>query len=115
MTDRVLVVTPAAVLDAVGRAIIASDLDGLIVSWNRGAERLDGWRAEEVLGQNILDVLVPEPLHDQAEAIMARLRSGQPWAGDFWTRHRDGHTLRVAVANRALLDDAGEVVGIVGE
>ncbi len=55
-----LTVTPAAVLDAIGRAVVATDPGGTIFSWNPAAELLYGWAAEEVLGRNVVDVLVPE-------------------------------------------------------
>lgn len=115
MSDRLIAVTPAAVLDAVGRAVVATDTDGTILYWNRGAELLYGWTAEEVLGRSLVDVLVPGSLGGQADRMLARARLGEEWSGEFLARHKDGRTLRVAVVDRAVLDDEGRVVALVGE
>lgn len=115
MSDRLIAVTPAAVLDAVGRAVVATDTNGTILYWNRGAELLYGWTAEEVLGRSLVDVLVPDSLGGQADRMLARARLGEEWSGEFLARHKDGRTLRVAVVDRAVLDDDGRVVALVGE
>jgi PAS domain S-box-containing protein len=106
MRDRVVALTPATVLDAVGRAVVATDAEGTVLYWNRGAEVLYGWAAEEVIGRNAADVLLPQPLGDEA---------GEASSGDFWVRHKDGRTLRVAVVDRPVVDEAGEVVAVVRE
>jgi len=103
------------VLDAVTRAVVATDPRGTILSWNRGAERLYGWAADEVLGRDICEILVPQAQSGQASAIFDPVRRGQEWAGEFVTRHKDGRTLKVAVVDRAVVDDEGRVVAIVGE
>src|SRR5436305_14881501 len=107
MTDRVLAVTPAAVLDAVSRAVVATDSAGTILFWNRAAEQLYGWAQDEVLGRDIVDVLVPEPQAAQADVVMERVRRGEDWSGDFLLRHKDGRTLRVAAGDRAVVDEEG--------
>ncbi len=110
-----LTVTPAAVLDAIGRAVVATDPGGTIFSWNPAAELLYGWAAEEVLGRNVVDVLVPEGSAEAAGTILGQLRLGAGWSGDFWTRHKDGRRIRVAVVDRPVIDDGGRVIAVVGE
>ena len=66
MSDRVLFMTHAAVLDAVSRAVVATDTEGNILYWNRAAELLYGWTVDEVIGRHVLDVLAP--LDDAGEA-----------------------------------------------
>ena len=115
MTDKVLALTSAAVLDALRQAVVATDLEGTIVYWNRGAERVYGWEAREVLGRNVIDVLVPDALAGEAGEILARARVDGEWCGDFSARHKDGHILRVAACERAVRDDEGRVVALVAE
>ncbi len=115
MSDRVLIVTPAAVLDAVGRAVVATDAAGTVLYWNRSAELLYGWTADEVVGRSLLDVLQPEALAREPGAPVEPVRLGEEWSGDFLARHKDGRRLRVAVVDRAVLDDDGRVLAIVGE
>ena len=115
MTERVLTLTPAAVLDAVSRAVVATDTGGRIVYWNRGAERLYGWGAEEVLGRDVVELLVPQALVGQAAEILEKVGIGEEWSGEFLIRHKDGHTLEIAIVHRAVFDDHGQVVAVVGE
>lgn len=110
-----MIVTAAEVLDGVSRAVVATDAAGIILTWNRGAELLYGWASDEVVGRDVVDVLVPEHLVGDAAEILDQLRLGSPWSGDFWIRHKDGHLLRVAAVDRAVLDEDGRVVAVVGE
>lgn len=104
----------AQLLNAVEQAVIATDLDGTVTYWNRGADRLYGWTAEEALGRNILELNIPSEGLPQAEEIMTCLRAGRVWSGDIVLRHKDGHTFPVHVTDSPVLDDGGEMVGIVG-
>ncbi len=115
MSDSVLFLSPASVLDAVSRAVVATDVGGTIIHWNRSAERLYGWAAAEALGRNIVELLVPRTLTSRADAILDQIRVGGEWSGEFLTCHKDGRTLQVTVADRAVLDDDGRVVAVVGE
>jgi len=109
-----LLMTPAAVLDAVSRAIVATDTEGTILSWNRAAEALYGWAPEEALGRNLVDLLTPEPSPADA-APPHSTRAGGTWTGELLARHRDGHTLKVQVVDQPVVDDDGRVVAFVRE
>jgi PAS domain S-box-containing protein len=115
MTERVLALTTGAVLDAISRAVVATDTSGRIMYWNRGAERLYGWSAEEVLGRDIVELLVPQSLVGQATEILEKVGVGEEWSGEFLIRHKDGHTHEIAIVHRAVFDDEGHVVAVVGE
>ena len=75
-------VLQARLLDALGDAVIATDLGGKIVFWNRAAEGLFGWPAEEVLGRTITEVTPAEQSREQAREIMECLTRGEQWQGD---------------------------------
>jgi PAS domain S-box-containing protein len=115
MTEPLLALTPAAVLDSLGRAVVATDTGGHIVYWNTGAERLYGWSADEVLGRDIVELLVPQSLVGQATEILEKVGVGEEWSGEFLIRHKDGHTHEVAIIHRAVVDEDGRVVAVVGE
>jgi len=104
----------AQLLNAVEQAVIATDLDGIVTYWNRGAERLYGWTGEEALGRNILELNIPPDGLPPVEEIMDRLRSGKAWSGEVRLRHKDGRTFPVQVTDSPVLDDAGRMIGIVG-
>ena len=66
----------AAIVESSDDAILSKDLNGIIQTWNAGAERLFGYRAEEVIGQPITLLLPPERIQEE-EQILERVRSGQ--------------------------------------
>jgi PAS domain S-box-containing protein len=104
----------ARLLDAVGQAVIATDRDGLITYWNRHAEQLYGWTAEEVLGRPVVEVTPSETTREQAAQIMQRLGAGESWSGEFLVRRRNGTSFPAHVTNSPIRDAQGEVVGVVG-
>ena len=104
----------AQILDCVGEAVIATDLEGRVTYANRFAERLYGWGPAEMLGHHVLDVTVPDTTLEQAADIMRELKQGHSWSGEFLVRRRDGTAFPAAVVNSPLLDPAGNLTGIIG-
>jgi two-component system, cell cycle sensor histidine kinase and response regulator CckA len=104
----------ARLLDSVGEAVIATDLQGGITYWNRAAETLYGWKSMEVMGRDILEVTPSPGLAIEAESIMAVLRNGDHWTGDFKARHKDGSTFPALVTNSPILDEHDRLVGVIG-
>jgi PAS domain S-box-containing protein len=104
----------AHLLNVVGQAVMATDLSGTITYWNRFAETLYGWPATEAVGRNILDVTPTEQSREQAIPIMARLRAGESWSGEFWVRRRDGTAFPAMVTNSPVRNNKGALIGMVG-
>ncbi len=104
----------ANLLDMVGQAVVSLDMEGRVVSWNRGAERLYGWTRAEAVGRSAREVLVPDEEGFAAEEVFARLRAGEAWSGEFRVRHRDGHSFPVMVTDTPVFDAEGRQVGVVG-
>jgi PAS domain S-box-containing protein len=101
-------------LEALGQAVIATDAAGVIAVWNAAAEALYGWRAEEVLGRNVLEVTPMDVSRAQSEEIMQALGRGEIWSGEFQVRTRKGKSLVASVTDIPLLDDARAVAGVIG-
>lgn len=103
--------TLAAIVETSDDAIIAKDVDGIIRSWNAGAERMFGWTAEEAVGRHISLLFPPERLHEE-DGIIASLRAGRR-VDHFETERvrRDGTRIRVSLTISPLKDDAGHVIG----
>lgn len=101
------------VLESLGMAVIVTDIDGVVVHWNRGAEKLYGWAREDVLGRKVEDVTVPDIALDTAADIMDALRKGVPWTGGFPVRRKDGSVFPGLVIDAGIYRE-GALVGIVG-
>lgn len=104
----------AQLLDAVEQAVIATDLEGKIIFWNDFAEKLFGWPAAEALGQSIIEINTPQVSQAEAEKIMAQLRRGESWQGEFLVQRRDGTMFPAQVFNSPIYDDRKNLIGIIG-
>lgn len=101
----------AAIVNSSDDAIISKNLDGVITSWNAGAERLFGYTAEEVVGQSIKLVIPPER-HVEEDEILARLRRGERIDHFETVRVRkDGARLNISLTISPIRDSAGWIVG----
>lgn len=102
-----------ALVEASDDAIIGKTEDGTIMSWNKGAEKVYGYKAEEALGQSI-SILIPPDHSDELPEIMARLRRGEHIATFEATRiHKDGHSIDVSVTISPVTGRGGVVVGAI--
>ncbi len=104
----------AQLLDSVDQAIIAVGLDLHVIFWNRFAENLYGWTAEEACGQVISDLIAVPSTRTRADEIVAALRAGRSWSGEFLVRHKDGTTFYVDLIDAPIYDEEGSVIGILG-
>jgi PAS domain S-box-containing protein len=104
----------SGLLNSLGEAVIATDLNGYIIFWNRAAESLYGWTVDEVEGRNIIDVITNDNSRASGVAIFERLTKGERWSGEFETRHKDGHHLLVDVTDYPVRDQQGKLTAIVG-
>src|SRR6204780_4920899 len=101
----------ASIVDSSDDAIIGKTLDGVITAWNSSAERMYGYRAEEIIGHSV-SLLIPPGLPDEMDEILNRIRVGG--RGDHYeTRRRtkDGATITVSLTVSPIYDASGKVVG----
>src|SRR6185295_14901728 len=66
----------AALVESADDAIISKTLDGIITSWNKGAERIFGYTPDEVIGKSVT-ILIPKDHENEEPAILARLKAGE--------------------------------------
>jgi PAS domain S-box-containing protein len=101
----------ASIVESSDDAIIGKTLDGVITSWNSSAERIYGYRAEEMIG-NSVSLLIPLGLPDEMDEILNRIRVGER-VDHYETRRRrkDGATIRVSLTVSPIHDESGKVVG----
>jgi PAS domain S-box-containing protein len=101
----------AAIVESSHDAIVSKSLNGVITSWNKGAERLFGYAAEEAVGQNITLIIPPER-RDEERTILEQLTQGER-VDHFETvrMRKDGSLLDVSLTISPMKDDSGRVVG----
>jgi PAS domain S-box-containing protein len=104
----------ARLLDAVGEAVIALDMEGRVLYWNRAAAGMYGWSSEEATGRCLREMVIPKNLRGRAEDIAAQLREGRSWAGEFVVRRKDGTTFTVEGTNTPVFGEDGDFVGVIG-
>ena len=103
--------TLAAIVESSDDAIISKDLNGIITTWNVGAERLFGYAAREVIGQSVTILAAPDRV-DEAAGILQRIFRGER-LDHFETvrRRKDGTLLDISLTVSPIIDDSGNVVG----
>jgi PAS domain S-box-containing protein len=101
----------AAIVEFSDDAIISKDLNGTIMSWNRGAELLFGYTAEEIIGQPVLR-LIPRDRHDEEPEILDRIRKGERIAHyETVRRRKDGSLVEISLSVSPIKDASGKVLG----
>jgi PAS domain S-box-containing protein len=101
----------AAIVESSDDAIISKDINGVITSWNVGAQRLFGYAADEVIGKSIT-ILIPDDRQDEESTILLQLRNGER-VKHFETvrRRKDGSLIDFSLTISPIRDTHGRIVG----
>ncbi len=101
----------AMIVESSDDAIVSKNLHGIIASWNKGAERIFGYTAEEIVGRPVT-TLIPEDHQDEEPRILERIRSGQPVDHyDTVRRRKDGSLVDVSLTVSPIKDGDGRIIG----
>jgi PAS domain S-box-containing protein len=101
----------ASIVESSDDAIIGKSLDGIITSWNKGAERLFGYTAEEAVGKPAT-ILIPPDRHDEERMILERIRRGERVEHYETVRERkDGSSIVISLTVSPVKDSEGRIVG----
>jgi PAS domain S-box-containing protein len=101
----------SAIVESAEDAILAKDLNGVITSWNRGAERLFGYSADEMIGAPVT-TLIPDDRLDEEPQILARIRAGERVEHfDTVRRRKDGSFIDIGLTISPIRNAAGQIVG----
>jgi PAS domain S-box-containing protein len=101
----------AAIVESSDDAIVSKTLGGIVTSWNRGAARIFGFAASEMIGQPITKIIPADRQHEETE-ILRRIRSGER-VDHFETvrQRKDGTLIDVSVTISPMRDGAGRIIG----
>ena len=101
----------SALIESADDAIISKTLDGIITSWNKGAERIFGYTPEEVIGKPITIIIPPDHLNEEP-AILARLRAGERIEHYETVRMRkDGKRVDISLTVSPIKGPGGQIIG----
>jgi two-component system, chemotaxis family, CheB/CheR fusion protein len=101
----------ASIVESSDDGIISIDLDGIITSWNRGAEQVYGYTAEETIGKPVL-MLIPSNRHDEGPAILERIKRGEHVEHYETVRQRkQGQLIDVSLTVSPIRNAQGKIIG----
>lgn len=102
----------AAVVESSDDAILSMDLEGTLITWNKGAQQIFGYTADEVIGKSIT-ILIPPNRENEEPAILARLKRGERVEHyETIRRRKDGTLLHVSLSVSPIRDSQGEIIGV---
>ena len=102
----------AAIVTSTDDAIMSSDIDGTITSWNGAAERLFGWTPAEAIGRPI-EILLPEAGREEESLAIERVRQGEEVAHfETWRQRKDGSLVEVSLTISPILGRHGGLAGV---
>jgi PAS domain S-box-containing protein len=101
----------AALVDASDDAIIGKTLEGIVTSWNPGAQQVFGYSADEMIGKSI-SLLIPPELGDEEPQILERLAKGEVRRFDSVRQRKDGERIHVSVTSSPVRDSTGRLIGV---
>ncbi len=101
----------AAIIDSSDDAIVSKTLEGVITSWNRGAEKMFGYSAAEAIGQNI-KLIIPLERHAEEDDVLAHIRRGEK-IDHFETvrQAKDGRQVDISLTVSPVRDAHGQIIG----
>ncbi|MBF7141046.1 MULTISPECIES: PAS domain-containing hybrid sensor histidine kinase/response regulator [Pseudomonas] len=101
-----------ALVESASDAIIGKSLEGIIRSWNRGAEQLFGYTAAETIGRPITRLIVPADRLDEENNMLARIGQGEPVSNYETVRvHKSGQHLHVAITTSPVYGANAQIIG----
>ncbi|MDK4731569.1 PAS domain S-box protein [Rhizobium sp. CNPSo 3490] len=101
----------AAIIESSDDAIVSKSLSGIVMTWNKGAERIFGYAADEAIGKPIT-LVIPENRLDEEPAILSRIQAGER-VDHFETvrRRKDGKLIDISLTISPIRDGSGEIIG----
>ena len=98
-------------LELTGEAIFSKALDGMVTSWNRGAERIYGYTVDEAIGRSQRDLYMANLSDEEYEKVLQRINSGEPSAFEARRQRKDGRELYLLVSTSPIFEQDGTLIG----
>jgi PAS domain S-box-containing protein len=101
----------ASIVDSSDDAIISKTLEGLILTWNRAAEKIYGYTADEVGGASMTRLMPPERVHELADELATIRTGGRVETYETQRLRKDGKLISISLTISPILDAAGKIIG----
>lgn len=103
----------AAIVESSRDGIIGKTLDGIVTSWNKGAEHIFGFSSEEAVGKSLLELIVPEEYRAEETNILKRINAGESIEHyETYRRRKDGSLVEVSATIAPIFDEQHQIIGI---
>lgn len=112
--DQRILQQRARAFDYLFDAVVVTDLDGVIIDWNTGSERLYGYTRKEVIGKPVSVLHVPEDDERVTVEVLEAVAKEGKWNGEVKMLHKDGSVGWIESVVVSLLDEAGDAIGALG-
>src|SRR5688572_22479628 len=101
----------AAIVDSSVDAIVSKDLNGIVQTWNKAAERMFGYQADEIIGKSIL-LIIPDDRRSEEDSVLGRIRAGMA-VEPFETvrRRKDGTLIEISLSVSPIRTSTGSIIG----
>lgn len=103
----------AVILDTIGQAVIATDMNGNVTFWNQAAVEIYGWTLKEALGKNILGLRPSRQNKANAEVLITKLSQSESWSVEFEVKRKNGSAFTALVYYSPVYDGFGKQIGIL--
>ena len=100
-------------LDAIGQAVIATDIAGTVTYWNAAAVTLYGWSSQEAVGSHLADLTVPRLSAEEWATVLQMVVAGDTWSGEILVERRDESTFTALVSDSGIFNAVGQLMGII--
>lgn len=101
----------SAIVHSTDDAIISKTLDGIVTSWNPGAEKLFGYKTSEIVGQSITKLIPEDRLNEEKEIIEKLKRGERVDHFDTLRQHKEGHLIDISLTISPVKDHSGRIIG----
>lgn len=95
-------------------AVVVTDMMGIIIDWNKGAEQLYGYTKEELLGQAVSILHVPEDSDKITDEVISAINTAGKWSGEIRMLHKNGHIGWIESMCVPIYDDNEQMIGALG-
>lgn len=104
----------AIAFDYIFDAVVVTDLEGIIVDWNKGSEKLYGYTKDQAIGQPVNILHVPEDTQHITEEVISAVATHGKWSGEVRSLHKNGHIGWIESMCVPIFDDKKQMIGALG-